>query len=93
MFCSLRRARSDPRRPWKLRFLSSQRRAETGAEGRGNSGTAPIKVGAPAARAAPLGGSGPVEGSAVAAEAETAAVAVAALFPAQSSERGPGCAR
>lgn len=91
MFCILRRARSDPRRPWKLRFLSSLRRAETGVEGRGNSGTAPIKVAAPAARAAPLGGSGPVEGSAAAAEA--AAVAVAALFPARSSERGPGCAR
>ena len=63
---------------------------------------------APAARAAPLGGSGPVEGSVVAvvaavaaaaaataaaAAAAAAAVAVAALFPAQSSERGPGCAR
>lgn len=35
-----------------------------------------------------------MEGSAVAlVAAEAVAVAVAALFPAQSSERGPGCVR
>lgn len=65
--------------------------------GRGNSGTAPIKAAVPAARAASLGGGCPAEESVVAVVAavatEAAAVAVAALFPAQSSERDPGCAR